>query len=448
MRFCPPVSFAPDPKGSMLAYQVIGSGNLDLVFLLGPPSHLALLWEQPAVAEFLEGLASFSRVILFDPVGCGMSDRGAQGYVFEDLVEGISTVLSAVGSQRAALFGVHLGGRMALLFAATRPEKTAAVVTFGAHPATLRADDYPWGATVEENEALVRRCRRGLLDPDEYFPDMAPSEVSDPATRRWWSTFWLSGGSPVELAEVLSVIVPADIRGLLGSVRVPTLVLHRAGDRIALAAASKYMADRLPQATFHELPGNDHLPFFGDQEAVLALTQEFLTGSLPTSDADRVVLTVMFTDIVGSTERAAELGDRKWRRMLEEHDAVVRGNLARFRGHEVETTGDGFLVTFEGPARAIRSAAAMRDQLAEMGLRIRVGMHTGECELVGGHIRGIAVHIAARVLSFAHGDELLCSRTVKDLVAGAGFRFTDRGSHRLKGVPDRWPLYSVEPTAP
>jgi class 3 adenylate cyclase len=332
-----------------------------------------------------------------------------------------------------------------LYFAATRPEKTTAVVTFGAHPATLRADDYPWGVTLAENEALVRQCRQGLLDPDQYFPDMAPSEVADPATRRWWRKFWLSGGSPVELAEHLGVIVPADIRELLSSVHVPTLVLHRTGDRIALAAASKYMADRLPRATFHELPGDDHLPFFGDQEAVLALTQEFLTGSLPTSDVDRMLLTVMFTDIVGSTERAAELGDRRWRRLLEEHDAVIRRTLARFRGQEVETTGDGFLVTFEGPARAIRAACAMRDEIAELGLRIRVGLHTGECELVDGHLRGIAVHIAARVLSFAQSDELLCSRTVKDLASGAGFRFIDRGRHRLKGVPDRWPLYSVEP---
>lgn len=448
MRFRPPVSFARDPKGSMVAYQVVGSGPLDLVFLPGPPSHLGLLWEQPAVAEFLERLASFSRLILFDTVGSGLSDRGAQGYVFEDWVANISTVLSAVGSRRAALFGIHLGGRMALLFAATHPEQTAAVVTFGAHPATVRADDYPWGATLEETAALVRQCRDGLLDPESYFPDMAPSEVSDPMTRRWWTAFWLSGGSPVELADVVSAMHVADIRSLLDVIHAPSLVMHRTGDRIALAAASRYMAERLPRATLRELPGDDHLPFFGDQHAVLALTEEFLTGKLPAPDEDRVVLTVMFTDIVGSTERAAELGDRRWRRLLADHDAVVRDNLARFRGHEVETTGDGFLATFDGPARAIRAASALRDQLAEIGLRIRVGLHTGECELVDGHIRGIAVHIAARVLALADADELLCSRTVKELVAGAGFRFTDRGRHRLKGVPDRWPLYSVELTAP
>jgi class 3 adenylate cyclase len=447
MRFGPPISFARDPRGSMVAYQVVGSGDQDLVFLPGPPSHIGLLWEQPAAAEFLERLASFSRLILFDTVGSGLSDRGSHGYAFEDWVANISTVLSAVGSRRAALFGIHLGGRMALLFAATHPEQTAAVVTFGAHPATVRADDYPWGVTREESEALARQCRAGQLDPDIYFPDMAPSEVADPATRRWWKAFWLSGGSPAELADVVSAMHVADIRGLLDVVRVPTLVLHRTGDRIALAAASRYMAERLPLATLHELPGDDHLPFFGDQRAVLALTEEFLTGRLPSADEDRVVLTVMFTDIVGSTERAAELGDRRWRRLLAEHDAVVRGNLARFRGTEVETTGDGFLATFDGPARAIRAASALRPQLAELGLRIRVGLHTGECELVDGHVRGIAVHIAARVLALAAADELLCSRTVKELVAGAGFRFTDRGRHRLKGVPDRWPLYSVELTA-
>jgi class 3 adenylate cyclase len=447
MRYGPPVAFARNASGSTTAYQVLGDGPVDLVFLLGWPTHLALMWENPAFAEFLHRLASFARVIVFDRVGSGMSDRGPTGHAFEDGLDEIQTVLGAVGSTKAAFFGCHLGGRLALLFAATYPQQTSAVVTFGSHPATLRGDDYPWGATPEERAWLLDSLRAGKLNLEQLFRELAPTDATDRATVRWWTTFWYSAASTPESIDEITAMGPVDIRGLLGAVRVPVLVLHRTGDVIADVRASRYMADRLPSATLKELPGDDHFPFFGDQDAVVALTQEFLTGSMPATEPDRVVLTVMFTDIVGSTERAAELGDRRWRRLLEEHDAVVRSNLARFRGREIETTGDGFLTTFDGPARAIRAAAATRDELAEQGLQIRVGLHTGECELVGDRIRGIAVHIAARVLARAEA-EILCSRTVKDLVAGSGFRFTPRGSHRLKGVPDEWELFAVEVTAP
>lgn len=448
MRYGPPVAFARNANGSSTAYQVLGDGPVDLVFLFGWPSHLALMWENPAFAEFLHRLASFARVIVFDRVGSGMSDRGPTGHAFEDGLDEIRTVLDAVGSTQAAFFGCHLGGRLALLFAATYPQQTTAVVTFGSHPATLRDDDYPWGTTPEERAWLLDSIRTGALDPAQLLRDLAPTDATDAATLRWWSTFWFSAASAPESIDEITAMGPVDIRGLLGAVRVPVLVLHRTADVIADVRASRYMAERLPSATLKELPGDDHFPFFGDQDAVVALTQEFLTGSMPVTEPDRVVLTVMFTDIVGSTERAAELGDRRWRRLLEEHDTVVRSNLARFRGREIETTGDGFLTTFDGPARAIRAAAATRDELAEQGLQIRVGLHTGECELVGDRIRGIAVHIAARVLARADAGEILCSRTVKDLVAGSGFRFTPRGSHRLKGVPDEWELFAVEVTAP
>ncbi len=448
MRFGPPVSYTHDVKGNAVAYQVTGRGDLDLVFVLGWPGHLELMWENPAAADFLERLASFSRLILFDRVGTGVSDRGPLGYAFEDWMENISTVLAAVGSRRAALLGCHVGGRMALRFAATHPEQTAAVITFGAHPTTERADDYPWGVTPEERDDLVRAIRKGSLEPDHFLRDIAPNDALDTVTRRWWATFYRSAASPVERADLITAMGPVDIRSLLGAVRVPTLVLHRAGDRIAQVGASRYMAERLPQSTFRELPGDAHLPFFGDQEAVLALVQEFLTGNLPAAEPDRALLTVMFTDIVDSTARATELGDRRWRRLLDEHDAVVRANLARFRGREVETTGDGFLASFEGPAAAIRAAVAIRRQVAELGLRLRVGLHTGECELIDGHVRGIAVHIAARIQALAEPDEVLCSRTVKDLVAGAGFCFSDRGAHRLKGVPDEWRTYAADVIAP
>jgi class 3 adenylate cyclase len=445
MRYGPPVSFARNASGTTIAYQVLGEGPIDLVFFLGWPTHLALMWEHPAFAGFLRRLASFSRLIVFDRPGTGMSDRGPTGHPFEEWMDDTRTVMAAVGSERAAFFGCHLGGRLALLFAATHPERTTAVVAYAAHPATLRDDDFPWGSSPEERTWILDHLRAGELEIQQLLREISPVDAEDAATRRWWSTYWHSAASPRETEDELLAMGPVDIRGLLDAVRVPVLLLHRTGDRLSDVHASRYMADRLPDAKFVELPGNEHMPFFGDQDALLVPTEEFLTGTAPVSEPDRVVLTVMFTDIVDSTATATRLGDRRWEHLLAEHDDVVRGALARFRGREVETTGDGFLATFDGPARAIRAAAAARAGLAEHGLRIRVGLHTGECEVVGDHVRGIAVHIAARVMALAGADETLCSRTVKDLVAGSGFRFTDHGSHRLKGVDDEWQLYAAEP---
>jgi class 3 adenylate cyclase len=444
MRFGPPVTFTRTPAGSHLAYQVVGDGEHELVFLPGWPSHLALMWENPAFAAFLHGLATFSRLILFDRLGNGMSDRGPTGRAFEDGMDDIRTVLAAVGSQRSAFFGCHLGGRLALLFAATHPQQTTAVVTFGSHPATLRDDDYPWGATSEEREQLLTTVRAGTLDPGMLLAGLAPSDAGDASVRRWWSTYWHSAATLPENVDEITAHGPVDIRGLLGSVRTPTLVLHRTGDRSANVESSRYLAARLPHARFVELPGEDHLPFAGDQEGILAVTQEFLTGTPRAVEVDRALLTIMFTDIVGSTALASRLGDRRWRLLLEEHDQVMRSILARFGGREIDTAGDGFLISFDGPARAIRAAAAAGAGLAEQGIQVRVGLHTGECELAGDKIRGIAVHVAARVMALAGAGEVLCSRTVRDLVAGSGFTFSDRGSHQLKGVPDAWQLYAVE----
>jgi class 3 adenylate cyclase/pimeloyl-ACP methyl ester carboxylesterase len=444
MRFGPPVRFARRRDGRHLAYQVVGEGELDLVFLLGWPTHLGLLWEHPSVAEFLGRLSSFSRLILFDHLGMGLSDRGPTGHAFEEGMEDVRCVLAAVGSERAAVFGCHLGGRLALLVAATYPDKVSAVVTFASHPATLRDQDYPWGATPEEREGLLAAVQAATLDPAGILADVAPQEATDASTVGWWRMLFWSGASPAESYDQISAMGPVDIRRLLGSVQAPVLVLHRTGDRMADVHASRYLAQRLPSARLVELPGEEHFPFFGDQEPVVALTQEFLTGVAPIIDPDRVLATVVFTDLVDSTSRAAALGDRRWHRLLEQHQQVVRRQLVRFRGREVKTTGDGFLATFDGPARAIRAADAIRAELRELGLEVRVGMHTGECELLGEDIGGIAVHIAARVLAQAGAGEIWCSRTVKDLVAGAGFAFTDRGSHQLKGVPDRWQLFAVE----
>jgi class 3 adenylate cyclase/pimeloyl-ACP methyl ester carboxylesterase len=444
MRFGPPVRFARRRDGRHLAYQVVGGGDLDLVFLLGWPSHLGLLWEHPSVAEFLGKLSSFSRLILFDQLGTGLSDRGPTGHAFEEGMEDVRCVLAAVGSKRAALFGCHLGGRLALLLAATYPDQVSAVVTFGSHPATLRDQDYPWGTTLQEREGLLAAIQAATVDPAVILADLAPQEATDASTVSWWRMFFWSGASLLEGYDQVSAMGPVDIRRLLGSVQAPVLVLHRSGDRAADVRASRYMAERLPNARLVELPGDDHFPFFGDQDTVVALAQQFLTGATPVVDPDRVLATVVFTDLVDSTRRAATLGDRRWHRLLEQHQQVVRRQLARFRGLEVKTTGDGFLATFDGPARAIRAADAIRAELGDLGLEVRVGLHTGECELLGEDIGGIAVHLAARVLAQAGAGEIWCSRTVKDLVAGAGFAFTDRGSHRLKGVPEEWQLFAVE----
>ena len=447
MRYGPPFRYARRPDGRRVAYQVAGDGDLDLVFLLGWPTHLGLMWENPSLAGFLGKLSSFSRLLLYDRTGNGLSDRGPGGYVFEDEMDDVRAVMADAGSERAALFGCHTGGRLALLMAATYPDKVSAFITFGSHPATLRDDDYPWGSTVEEHEAVLAMIRSSTTPEDatRIFGLLAPREAANPSVARWWRMHYLSAATPAETYEGIRSLGPVDIRGVLGSVQAPVLVLHRRGDRAADVRASRYLAERVPGARFVELPGDDHLPFFGDQDTVVELTQELLTGARPVLDPDRVLATVLFTDIVDSTRLAAEMGDRRWHRLLVDHQETVRRQLARFRGREVKTTGDGFLATFDGPAKAIRAADAIRGSLAELGLEVRVGLHTGEVELLGDDIGGIAVHIAARVMAAAGAGEIVCSRTVKDLVAGAGYAFADRGTRTLKGVPDSWQLYAVEP---
>jgi class 3 adenylate cyclase/pimeloyl-ACP methyl ester carboxylesterase len=447
MRYGPPFKYAFRSDGRRIAYQVAGDGDLDLVFLFGWPTHLGLMWENPSFAGFLHKLSSFSRLILFDRSGGGLSDRGIGGVVFEDDMDDLRAVMAAVGSERTALFGCHTGGRLALLMAATYPDQVSGVVTFGSHPATLRDEDYPWGTTLEEHEGLLAMIRAGgaFDDSAQFLQMVAPGEAADASVAHWLRMFLVSGSSFAEQYEGIRSLGPVDIRGLLGSVQTPVLVLHRTGDRAADVRASRYMAERIPGARFVELPGDAHFPFFGDQDTVVELAQEFLTGARPAVDPDRVLATVLFTDIVDSTSRAAGLGDRRWHHLLVEHQEAVRRQLARYRGREVKTTGDGFLTTFDGPARAIRAADAIRAGVRELGLEVRVGLHTGECELLGDDIGGIAVHIAARVLAQAGAGEIWCSRTVKDLVAGSGFAFADRGTRSLKGVPDSWQLYAVEP---
>jgi class 3 adenylate cyclase len=428
------------PDGLHVAYQIVGEGP-DLFFLLGWPSHLALQWELPAFARFLDRLASFSRLIVFDRPGTGVADRGPTGQVFEDRLDDIVCVMDAIGSERAAFFGCHLGGRLALLFAATYPERTRAVVAFGAHPTTLADDDYPWGIPREAMDAIVEQISVGYDEKaqSELLHQLAPE--ADAATEAWWQRFMPSSASPNEAAEEVARLAPVDIRSALGSVRVPTLVMHRSDDVATLVGASRFMAQRIPGARFVELPGDDHLPFLGDADAVLDLTEEFLTGAPPAHEPDRVLATIMFTDIVDSTVRAAELGDRRWKDTMRAHDDAIRLALERYRGREIRWTGDGFLAVFDGPARAVRCADTIRSSIRELALEVRIGLHTGEYEIQGDDVGGIAVHIAARVMASAGAGEILCSRTVRDLTAGSGLAFEDLGEQELKGVPDPWQLY-------
>ncbi len=438
-----PVRYVERSDGLRIAYQVFGDTGPDLVFLLGWPGHLVLQWQLPAFARFLTRLSSFSRLIVYDRPGTGLSDRGPTRQAFEERLNDTTCVLDAVGSERAALFGCHLGGRAALLFAATYPQRTRAVITFGAHPTTFADDDYPYGMTPESLEGLATIIRAGMTVElqEGFFRQVSPE--GDAVTAAWLRAFIASAGSPIEGADEVARLGSVDIRPILPTVHVPTLLMHRSGDRAADAGASRYMADRIQGARFVELPGTDHLPFLGDAETVLDLTQEFLTGAPPVHQPDRVLATIMFTDIVDSTGRAAALGDQRWRDILAAHDGAIRRILDLYRGREIHTTGDGFLATFDGPARAIRCADVIRQEVRVLGLDVRIGLHAGEFELVGDDVGGIAVHIANRVMARADAGEIVCSRTVKDLTAGSDLVFKDLGEHELKGIPDPWRLYRV-----
>jgi pimeloyl-ACP methyl ester carboxylesterase len=421
-----------------IAYQVIGQGATDVVLVPGFISHVEEWWEQPLSARFLERLASFSRLILFDKRGTGLSDREAGVPTLEQRMDDVRAVLAAAGSERAAVLGISEGGAMSVVFAATYPERTAALVLYGTF-----AEFRSWVPTPEQLEHFLHAIDEGW-GTGGSLPQFAPSLADDPRFRRWWARHERLGASPGAAMALMRMNSEIDVRHVLPAIRVPTLVLHRTGDVAVDVEASRYQAAHIPGARYVELTGADHVPFVGDAEPILGEIEEFLTGARPIPEPDRVLATVLFIDIVGSTERAAELGDRRWRDQLGAHHAAVRRELDRFRGREVDTAGDGFLTTFDGPARAVRCAGAIVEAVRSLGLEVRAGLHTGEIELLSGGIAGIAVHIAARVAGLASPGEVLVSSTVKDLVAGSGLRFADRGTHRLKGVPDGWRLFAAE----
>jgi pimeloyl-ACP methyl ester carboxylesterase len=428
-----------------IAYQVVGDGPLDLVFVNGWAQSFDPGWDLEPIARFYRRLASFSRLILFDKRGTGLSDRVPLDDLptLETRMDDMRAVMDAVGVERAAVLGQSEGGAMCALFAATYPARTKALVMVGSPARTRWAADYPLGLTDEEVGELERSLFEGWnADLIRSLLQMyGPSIADDEEQVQAYVRFAARGSSPTAAAALWRMAAMVDVRHVLPVIRVPTLVLHRADEM--LADASRYVGERIPGARVVEVPGTDHMPWLGDQERILDEIEEFLTGVRPHPALDRVLATVLFTDIVGSTELAADLGDRRWRDLLEQHNTLVRRELDRFRGRELSTAGDGFLATFDGPARAIACACSIRDAARRLGLQIRFGLHTGELELHGAEIRGIAVHTGARVVGMAGPGEVLASSTVRDLVAGSGLEFEDRGSHELKGVPGEWRLYAV-----
>ncbi|HEX6310196.1 MAG TPA: adenylate/guanylate cyclase domain-containing protein [Acidimicrobiia bacterium] len=436
--------------GVHIAYREIGEGPRDIVFVFGFVSHLDILWENNAARRFLERLGRFSRVILFDKRGMGLSDRPPAPPTLEQTMEDVRAVMDAAGSRRAVLFAMSQGVEPSLLFATTHPGRTAGLVLYGGMARSIEAPDYPWAAPLDEvvsaNEELIAPAWGTGATLDTF----APSVADDPRAREWMAKLERSAASPGMVRDLYFMALDTDVRHLLAAVRVPTLVLHQHGDRAVSVHGSRWMASQIAGARFVELPGIDHQFWWKDGDAVSGEIEEFLTGVRSTAETDRVLATIVFTDIVGSTGRAIEAGDRRWRELLDEHDRIAAREVDLAGGMIVKTTGDGLLALFDAPGRAVRATQRIRDELAAIGLPIRAGLHTGEIERRGDDVGGLGVHIAARVAAEAAAGEVMVSRTVKDLVAGSGIGFEDRGTHTLKGVPDAWQLFvaTTEPPSP
>jgi class 3 adenylate cyclase len=429
-----------------VAYQVTGEGPFDLIWVPGFISNVELAWAQPTLAAFNRGLASFSRLIRFDKRGTGMSDRVGVA-TLETRMDDVRAVLDAVGSPRAALLGSSEGGPLSLLFAASYPERTLALVLWSAFARVAWAPDYPWGESSRELEDEIRETLTNWNDRESMVKMV---EAWGPGHDRQSQVALAAGlrqsASPGDVEALLRMGHEIDVRNVLSSITAPTLVLNREGEGNFAFESSRYLAEHIPGARHLEFAGIDHMIAAGDTEPVLQEIERFLTAAWESGERpepDRVLTTVLFSDIVGSSERASSLGDQAWREVLQRHNELVRRRLVSFRGKEMDTAGDGFFASFDGPARAIRCGSAIADAVHELGLEVRVGLHTGECELIDGKVAGIAVHTGARVASNAQPGEVLVSSTVKDLVAGSGITFQDRGLHELKGIPGEWHLYAV-----
>ena len=426
-----------------IAYQVVGEGPFDLVLVPGFISHLEQDWEDPAYARFLGHLSSFCRLIRFDKRGTGLSDRLTSIPTIEERSDDVRAVMDAAGSKRATLLGISEGGPMSIVFAATYPERTSALILYGSIARGAWDVDYPWGgradAAFEDWLDSWRRDWGGPIEIDFW----APSAANDPRFRAWWSRYLRLAASPSSIIALFRMNRAIDVRAILPTIHVPTLVIHRTGDRAIHIEEGRYLARHIEGARIAELDGDDHLWWVGNSAAVVSEIEQFMTGETHVAEIDRVLATVLFTDIVDSTARAAQIGDRAWRDLLDNHNNIVRAEVARYRGRAVKSTGDGLLAIFDGPARAIDCAVATAREMQRHGIAIRAGIHAGEVEVMGDDIGGIAVHMAARVMALSEANEVWTSRTVKDLVTGSKLRFLERGAHKLKGIPGEWPLYSV-----
>jgi pimeloyl-ACP methyl ester carboxylesterase len=434
-----------------IAYQVTGDGPFDLVFVPGFVTHMELQWKLPDFGELLTGLGGFSRLIRFDKRGTGMSDPVSGAPSLETRMDDMRAVMDAVGSTRAAFYGLSEGAAMSILFAATYPERTAALVIRSCSPRTLWAPDFPWGRTEEAYQREVDQALRVYRSREEARDSVRALGMRDDDEIEAYIELVRYGASPGMLEALYRMNKEIDVRDVLPTVGVPTLVMHGSEDAVVPVQVGAYTAEHLRSARFVEVPGVGHLALRAGRARIQAEIERFLTdvwqaGGWEETEPDRVLATVLFTDIVSSTEKAIELGDRRWRELLGHHNALVRRELLRYRGREVDTTGDGFLAVFDGPARAIRCAAAIVEGVHELGLSIRAGLHTGECELAEGKVAGIAVHTGARVAAQAAADEVLVSSTVRDLVAGSGIEFEQRGTHQLKGIPGEWRLFAAQPS--
>ncbi len=425
-----------------LAYQIVGEGP-DLVLLPGWVSHVEHAWDEPSYSAFLRRLATFCRLVLVDRRGTGLSDPVAELPTLEQRADDVRAVMDAAGIARATIFGISEGGPMSMLLAATHPERVASLVLYGTFARGTACPEYPWRYSARGAErALDLIANHWGTGTVATF--LAPSIAGDAHLIDAWGRFERLSVSPGQARTLFRMMMDIDVRHVVPAITVPTLVLHRAGDQIATAPNGRWIAEQIAGARYVELPGNDHFAWTEGLHTILDEVEEFVTGTRPAPEPDRVLVTVLFVDIAGSTARLAELGDRGWSDLLARHHALVRAELARHRGHEVNTAGDSFLATFDGPARAVRCACAIADGVRALGLAVRAGLHTGECTVAGGEVQGLAVHIGARVAAAADPGEVLASSTVKDLVAGSGLRFSSRGAHELSGVPGEWTLYRVE----
>ena len=429
-----------------IAYQVFGEGKVDLVVAFPYLSHLDLMWESSVVSRFLRRLGAFARVVVFDRRGVGLSDPAAGAPTLEERMDDVRAVMDAAGFERAALLGMSEGATMCMLFAATYPERTSALVLWGAMARSTAAPDYPWAlereAVQEANDELITP----LWGQGATIEIFSPSLAGDARAREFQARFERQAASPMRVRQLLEMFLDTDVRGALPLIQAPTLVMHRRHDRAVNYRAARWLTEQIEGSRYVELEGEDHFPWVGDSDAALAAIEEFLTGVRPAPAPDRVLATVLFTDIVDSTRLATEMGDRRWRELLEEHQKLVRDHLSRFGGREIKTTGDGFLAVFDGPTRAAGCARAIVDDMPSLGIEVRAGLHTGEVELMGDDVGGIAVHVAARIAALAAAGDVLASRTVRDLAAGSGIEFDPAGRHALKGVPDEWDVYSVVST--